>query len=325
MPSLVRSKQAAVKKAKAPKAKKLKSDALPKTKKPKTPRKPTEKLRVKTRGKYRNVAFNGASLPGMHPSLFAAIGRGFNYDDLVKKGTLCKTTTPCGNVAVVERSYDVKNKSKLQNSKRLGIRMDTQVTAIVKWHTGKYKVPLKAFFDSTERNLFAARQWGKAPIGKGKEYEKERKRFRNTCSGMMNETEQLLRYLHSRKMNPVATQVPVHWNKSLGTPVDLVCTQLNSAGVLCDRVIELKKGCENSFSHGKTMWPIYPDVTFSTHNEHLLQTMMNDKLYRKTHPGRVMGPPELIRIDPKALHAYSVPAWALKQEHALAAAMKCDS
>lgn len=325
MPSINRSKQAAVKKAKTPKAKKLKSDALPRAKKPKTPRKPTEKLRVRTKGKYRNVVYNGVSLPGMHPSLFAAIGRGFNYDELEKKGTLIKEATPCGNVAVVERSCDVKNKSKLQNCKRLGIRMDTQVTAIVKWHTGKYKVPLRAFFDATERNAFVTKQWHKPPLGKEKEFEKERKRFRNTCSGMMNETEQLIRYLHSRKMDPIATQVPVHWNKSVGTPVDLVCTQLNAAGVVCHRVIELKKGCDTSFSHGKKMWPLFPDVTFSTHNEHLLQTMMNDRLYRKTFPGQVMGPPELIRINPKALHAYSVPAWALRQEHGLAAAMRCDS
>jgi len=195
------------------------------------------------------------------------------------------------------------------------------VAAIVRWHTGKYKVPLRAFFDATERNMFVKVQWGTPPLSKIKEYEKERRRFRNTCSGMMNETEQLIRYLHARKLKPVATQVPVHWNKSLGTPIDLVCTDKDGART---RVIELKKGCDKSLSHGKKMKPVYPDRSFTTHNEHLLQTMMNDRLYRKTFEGRCVGPPMLIRISTTALHVYSVPSWARKNEHELATLMGCE-
>jgi hypothetical protein len=315
MPSLVRAKQQAV-------VKKKTKTTVKKTRKKttKTPRKPTEKLRVRTRGKYRNVVYAGTSLRGMHPTLMGVISHLWNYDEAVANNTLQKENTPPGDVEVIPRSSDVKNKSKLQNSKRLGQRLDTQVASIVRWHTGKYKVPLKAFFDAGERNKFVKIQWGTPPVGKEKEYEKERKRFRNVCNGMMNETEQLIRYLHQRKYDPVGTQVPVHWNKSLGTPIDLVVIDMDGRY----RTIELKKGCEKSFSHGKKMSPVYPDRTFSTHNEYLLQTMMNDRLYRKTHPGRIVGPPMMIRIPPNSLHVYKVPAWAYEHEHHLALAMKCE-
>jgi len=119
MPSIVRNKQAATKKAKGTVAAKKKNK--PSKSPRKTPRKPVEKLRVRTKGKYRNVVYAGASLPGMHPTLMGVVSHRWNYDTAVATGTLQSETTPNGDIEVVPRSCDVKNKSKLPNSKRLGI------------------------------------------------------------------------------------------------------------------------------------------------------------------------------------------------------------
>lgn len=74
----------------------------------------------------------------------------------------------------------------------------------------------------------------------------------------------------------------------------------------------MPSGCErNHTAGGRLMAPPYAHVPYSTHAEHILQTLVTHWLYKRTHPTAEMAPPLLLRCDREGAHGYTVPKWAV--------------
>lgn len=333
MPSLV-----SVKRGVAAAAKKKKTTA-PKKKapsdKPKAPRKKTERLRFRNRG-YKCIVLDGKSKKGLHDAIKKVVDTGnFDYDRCKADGTLVTTELPKAD-EFVPTQLGITKRSRLPNSKRLGIRMDSQIASVVKWHTGKFKVPLRVFFDKAERARFIKlnmRRPKQALVSSSGAQDKAiRKRsypdksLQNVCSQMMQETEQVVRYHHEHGLDPIQVQVPTTQG-AVGTPVDLLCVDLEKSkeqGVTVYRTIELKKGCDKVYGNGHSMCSLFPShLKYNTHNHHLLQTMFNDRFYRHTHPSHIVASPMLLVSNRTGVHMFYVPEWARRAEEPMARAMKC--
>lgn len=310
---------------------------------------------MRNRGPHKCVIRDGQSMKGIHPRLRSIIAIGFDFDSVYsnkKYNDLSRfPPTPKGDFHV-PRPSDVRNES-MRNSRMLGLRLDSQVTALTKWHNGEYRIPLRAFYDATTRNKVIRQHFGTPKYPTFPDAEKMATRLRNACTGMLDETEQLIRYLDGpARLEPLATQVAVA-HGVVGTCIDLLCRQwaphthtescapgcMKARNYLMYRVIELKKGYTHNPQFERVrmgyLFPMgagKPNRIYTVHHENLLQTMMNNFLFRKALYGGKLaysaalktGSPLLIRIDKaNGLHVYNVPVWALEREDALAKAMGC--
>ncbi len=300
--------------------KRARAKAPPKARKPaaRAPRKVAAPKGVKfrSRGPHKcTINAEGKSCKGMHKALAEAIGTGFDYDAAKKAGTL--KTVPIPKADVFIPIGNTKNTRKLAYSAQQGIRVDRQVGAVVKLMLmPTIKVPVRAFLEKSYMDHYVKLKFGTRPTSL--EVIKKIRKIRSAANTLLPETEQLLRYMHTQKLTPVGTQVPVASGK-VGTQVDLVLAVETGEHIVC----ELKAGCDTNFHHSKTMPAPFEGFLYTTHREHQLQTIMTSRLYTKTFPARKVKPPRLIRIDRAGLHVYLPPQWALDSEQQLAQRMGC--
>ncbi len=193
-----------------------------------------------------------------------------------------------------------------------------------------HQVPLRAFWDKPFRDAWLQAKWGSSKALPGTLSPSTQtarlkliRRVRTLATQLMPETEQLLRYLVGRRMRPLDTQVAVAAGR-VGTTCDLVCLRPNPTTQEDEHVVcEIKNGCTENLTDDTPMREPFPGFLFTTHREHLLQTMMSNYLYRRTFPAARMAPPQLLRMDREGLHRYAPPEWAITQETALARKMGC--
>lgn len=279
-----------------------------------SPAAPTTALRFRGRGRYKCVvnALN-QSCTGVHPALHKALAPHWNYDRAKAEHRLLAFPAPPGDAAFLPKAATTRDRH-LAYGTQQGHLLDTQLASIVQYHTNPtMRVPLDAFFDAASRQAYCRRHLGASPA---------RTALQNLCKRLLPEAVELARFLHAQRLDPVATQVVVAWG-TLGTKLDLLCRDEQQR----HRVLEIKNGCEQSFSDGRPMRPplherpnprydpAQPTASpptlawaFSTHLEHLLQTAVTDRLYRYTFPQAPMGPALLVRCDRTGTHAYHVPA-----------------
>jgi len=310
-------------------------------------------VKFKARGPYKCVTVNGHARTGMHPALFKAIGSGFDYNKAKATNTLQVVAMPPAS-EFYPLDEATKNTRTLAYSAKQGQRLDTQIGAVVKLHTGRdWKVPLRVFLHKETRDHFIRVKWqGCAGSIASDADAKKIKRLRNLCNSLMPETHQVIRYLDKHGLDPIETQVAVARGE-VGTPIDLVCYRASTDEYIS---CELKTGCEKNYTHGKLMGPPFSGplfagytktgayvalptdtqeekdasreswrqgLCFTTHREHVLQNVMNSRLLRFTYPSRKVGVPLLLRADRQGLHVYRPPDWATKAELALAQRMGC--
>ena len=76
-----------------------------------------------------------------------------------------------------------------------------------------------------------------------------------------------------------------------------------------------------NWTHNRNFYTPFNKHVFSTHGEHILQTMMSNRCFKKTCPHLKVGDPILLRADTSGISIYSMPQWAKEGEQALAAKM----
>jgi hypothetical protein len=295
-------------------------------------------VRFQSRGAFKCVKVDGASCAGVHPALLATVCRGWSYDVAKRAGTLTSAPNPPARLLFAPSTL-ARNHRRLPYSREEGVRFDKQVDTVVDLHNMQLLrtlgpdgttmrttgVPLCAFWDPALREVYyhhlltrhvVEEASGTADAARALLNARHRKRnratagrFRALCLKLMPETDTLLRFLAAQNLTPVATQTPVaNATLRLGTRVDLVVRDASGH----TRVIENKLGCGVNFGRaGLRLGAPFTTVAFSTHHEHLLQTLVTHRLYKHTFPAAEMGLPLLLRVDTHGLHVYTPPRWAI--------------
>lgn len=260
----------------------------------------TSTVKFRARGPFKCVVNDGKSCKGVHPALKARLFPSWDYKQAQDNASLRVIPHPRADHFLP--AVATRNERHLAYSKQQGCKMDQQVTAVVKAHVAAH-VPLRAFYDADHLTHFVKRHFG-TPLSDAQG--KQVRSLRNLRNSLLPETEHLLRLLDRLKLDPVSTQDVLAKGK-LGTRADLICTDETGAY----RVIELKNGCSSNYTHGRRMSTPFQDQLFSTHAEHVLQTLVTNALYRSTHLARTVGMPLLIRVDKQGAYVYHPPKWAV--------------
>ena len=280
----------------------------------------SKSVKFRSRGPFKCTTQDGKALKGIHKALAEAISSGFNYDQSKKNNTLQVVPHPPAT-EFYPRHAHAKNERHLAYSAAQGKKADSQLTSVVKLHLMPTQlVPLRAFVDADFRNHWIALNFRHLPNMTDKQklvLTKQAKRIRNLANGLFSETDAVIRFMITKKLSPVSTQTPVA-SGAVGTQLDLLCKNADNEHI----VIEMKTGCEKSFTHGKMMPAPFQTLLFNTHREHILQTLMTSRCYRRTYPTRKVGAPLLLRSSRDGIHVYSMPQWAIDGEQALAMRMR---
>lgn len=270
-------------------------------------------VRFRSRGPFKcTLNADGKACTGLHKALEDVIGTGFDYAKSKAAGTLRVVPHPVADHFIP--AGPTRNQRHLAYSKQQGCKLDQQVGHAVKLMQ-TMQIPMRAFFDKAHLDQVIRLKFGR--VYKDKAVVSKVRRIRTVANTLMPETERLLRYLHSQKLTPFATQVPVASGK-VGTQVDLVVT--NEAGEYI--IVELKNGYEKNYQHG-TLPPFMHNWAWTQARHNMFQTMMEKHCFHKTFPDRKLGPARMIRLDSNGLHMYLVPGWMNDFEDALAKRMNC--
>jgi hypothetical protein len=283
-------------------------------------------IKFKSRGPYRCVQVDGQSRTGVHPALKRALFPFWDYDEAKKTGRLKVVPHPRADLFEPATEED-RSKRRLPYSKRLGNKFDTQCGRVTKLIVDG--VPIRAFFDAAERKKYAARS--RNPLEDPdvrKELAARSKRLTACRTALMPEMRTLIRFLYKHDITPTETQTNVA-DERLGTRCDLI----SKDGAMLSCVIELKCGCEKNFSDGRMMLYPFHDRTmivngvavpspFTTHDEHVLHTLVTHKLFKKSFPGRPMAAPLLVVVNRSGAYGYLPPAWAVTRLPALMAKLR---
>jgi hypothetical protein len=278
-------------------------------------------LKYRARG-YKCVTEGTRSLVGVHPALLPVCAN-FEYDHAKANGTLLAEELDTAQYTEsvppeipqdgIAKSYTCKD----------GQTLDRQIGQIVAWHHKRgVRAPLPIFYDEMLRQRF----FNTSSIHKqGPSYApilpEDVKSIKKLCATLLPETLHVVHYCHTRKYDMVATQVCVAQGR-LGTRLDLLLKTEQGTYI----VVELKRGCQKAYTEGKFMSFPFRSMMASTHNEYLLQTMLNRRLFQNTYPTAKLcekKPCMLLRMDREGLHEYYPPAEMLKNEQKLASVLRC--
>lgn len=281
-------------------------------------------VKFRARGPFKCVTVEGKSKTGMHPALDKAIGPGFKWEE----GTPTPLPKSDDFIPVDARC---KNERRMPYSKAAGHKLDQQIGSVLKLCKRKiHPVPLRVFVDSAFRD-----HWAKLVFGtglRGIAATKQMNTIRNCANGLTPEADNIIRYMMSRKLTPIATQFPVAAGR-VGTPMDLLVRNQQGQYISC----ELKAGCQENRTNGKLLpYPFNPPIKdpttrqmvlpndkhyYSTHTEHIMQTMMTAVCFHHTYPTQPTAEPLLLRSTAAGLYVYRPPAWAVAGKKALAIKM----
>ena len=257
-------------------------------------------IKWKGRGPFKCVKNGTVSCRGVHPALLKAYWPTWNWDKAKADGSLQDIALPVED-KVVPMPEEARAR-RLPYSKGQGIRFDAEITKTVKLSRTN-NLPACFWFNKSQRTLILAKLKGPTEAA-----QKTVARLRNAIKVLMPETMAFWKLMHDAQMVPVETQTPVAKNR-VGTKLDVLCTHAVHTDTY--RVIECKHGCEKNWAiAGVPNLPSSLPLTerrVTTHNQHLLQTTVNQMLFKATFPNRKSVKPWLVRVDRHGAHVYVAP------------------
>ncbi len=261
---------------------------------------PEPEIKWKGRGPFKCIKNKGVSCKGVHPALQQAYWPGWDWDKAKANGSLLEVPLPAAD-KLVPMPQDARDR-RLPYSKSQGINFDKEITKTVKLSRA-HALPAVFWFNKGNRALVLGKLKGAT-----KEAAKIVTSLRNAVKRLMPETMAFWKLMHDAKMVPVETQTPVAKNR-VGTKLDVLCTHAVHTDTY--RVIECKHGCEHNWTMlGLPSLPpsiSLPERRVTSHNQHLLQTAVNQMLFKATFPERKTVKPWLVRVDRHGAHVYVAP------------------
>ncbi len=205
----------------------------PNPKKPRAKRKTTvpKGITFQSRGAFKCVKVDGVAQTGVHHVLQRKLHPGWNYKQAKANGTLRRMEMPKPQYFVnAAGAKHTTHKYPPGNAAKQGTTMDRQLDETVALHNmATYKVPTRAFYDSTFREHFIRCKWGTRQTHQAT-------KVRTVCNAMLRETELAWRFFGKYKLDPISTQDTVAgWG--MGTKVDVVAVDATGD----TRVLEMKK------------------------------------------------------------------------------------